>query len=138
MYLGRPYRWRILKMKRITKCPYCGAKVELKSAYDIYHTNKSKDYGLVYVCSNYPICDSYVGCHKNSDRPLGRLANPRLRSLKSEAHKQFDKLWKKKIMSRREAYKWLSVALDIPIEECHIGMFDVNMCKKVVYLCKNL
>ena len=64
------------------KCPYCGAEVELKSAYEVYHTANSRDWGNLWVCSNYPRCDAYVGCHKNTDIPLGRLANSRLRELK--------------------------------------------------------
>ena len=26
--------------------------------------------------------------------------------------------------------------LDIPMEECHIGLFDVKMCQKVIHICK--
>lgn len=118
------------------KCPYCGAEVSLKDAQFIYHTNKSKNWGKVWVCDNYPNCDAYVGCHPGTTIPLGRLANARLRTLKAEAHKQFDPLWKSGLMSRRSAYKWLSDMLDIPVEDCHIGMFDVSMCQKVIHLCR--
>lgn len=118
------------------KCPYCGAEVVLKDATYIYHSNKSKEWGKVWVCSNYPKCNSYVGCHKGTEIPLGRLANARLRTLKAEAHKQFDPLWKSGLMSRKEAYSWLATMLNIPIYECHIGLFDIKMCQKVIHLCK--
>lgn len=118
------------------KCPYCGAEVVLREAKYVYHTNKSEDWGKVWVCSNYPKCNAYVGCHKGTTLPLGRLANTRLRTLKSEAHKQFDPIWKCGLMSRREAYKWLASMLRIDINDCHIGMFDVKMCQKVIHLCK--
>lgn len=118
------------------KCPYCGAEVVLRDASYIYSSNKSKEYGKFWVCSNYPKCNSYVGCHKDTDTPLGRLANPRLRCLKMEAHKQFDPLWKSELMTRRQAYKWLSEQLNIPVEKCHIGMFDVKECQKVIHLCR--
>ena len=39
-------------------------------------------------------------------------------------------------MSRKEAYKWLSDMLKIPLDECHIGMFDIKMCQRVIHLCK--
>lgn len=117
-------------------CPYCGAKVLLKEANYVYHSAESKDWGKVWVCSNFPKCDSYVGCHKGTEIPLGRLANERLRTLKAEAHRQFDPIWKSGLMSRKEAYKWLADMLMIPNEECHIGMFDVKMCQKVIQLCK--
>ena len=117
-------------------CPYCGAEVLLKDATFIYNSKESKEWGKVYVCSNYPSCNAYVGCHKDTDIPLGRLANERLRTLKMEAHKQFDPLWKSKFMQRREAYKWLSKELNIPISECHIGMFDIKMCQRVIHICR--
>ena len=118
------------------KCPYCGAEVILKDAPFVYHNTKSKAYGKVWVCSNYPKCNAYVGCHSGTSIPKGRLANPRLRTLKKEAHKQFDPLWKSGLMTRREAYRWLASMLHIDIDECHIGMFDVKMCQKVIHLCK--
>lgn len=117
------------------KCPYCGANVVLKDATFIYHSNKAKSYGKLWVCSNYPKCDAYVGCHDHTEIPLGRLANPRLRSLKKEAHRQFDPIWKSGLMSRREAYKWLSDMLKINLEDCHIGMFDIKECQKVIHIC---
>lgn len=120
----------------MSRCPYCGAEVVLKDATFIYHNNKkAKNWGKVWVCSNYPNCNSYVGCHKGTDIPLGRLANERLRCLKSEAHKQFDPIWKSGLMSRKDAYKWLADMLKIDLDDCHIGMFDIKMCQKVIHLC---
>lgn len=118
------------------KCPYCGSEVELKDASFVYSTNKAKSWGSVWVCSNYPACDAYVGCHPGTTVPLGRLANARLRTLKKEAHKQFDPLWKSGLVSRREAYQWLAKMMDISIDECHIGMFDIKQCQRVIHLCR--
>lgn len=39
-------------------------------------------------------------------------------------------------MARAQAYKWLASSLGIEPKNCHIGMFDVETCKKVVALCK--
>ena len=74
----------------MTKCPYCGSDVMLKDATFIYHRSQAKRWGKVWVCKNYPKCDAYVGCHEGTTLPLGRPANARLRTLKAEAHKQFD------------------------------------------------
>ena len=90
----------------------------------------------MWVCSKFPKCNSYVGCHKGTTLPLGRLANERLRTLKAEAHKQFDPIWKSGLMSRKQAYNWLADMLRISVEDCHIGMFDIKMCQKVIHLCK--
>lgn len=37
-------------------------------------------------------------------------------------------------MRRSEAYAWLAGQLGIHLFDCHIGMFDIKTCKKVVEL----
>lgn len=119
------------------KCPYCGGEAKLRKATDIYpNTPKARGWGYMWACENYPKCDTYVGCHKGTTIPKGRLANPRLRTLKKEAHRQFDPLWKSGLLTRKEAYKWLADQLKISIDDCHIGMFDVSQCQKVIHLCR--
>lgn len=122
----------------LNKCPYCGSEVILKDAEYVYKTPKARSWGKVWVCSNFPACDAYVGCHPNTTKPLGRLANERLRALKSEAHRQFDPLWKSHFMSRRQAYSWLADKLNLLPKDCHIGMFDVKMCQRVIHLCRGI
>jgi len=120
--------------KHDVECPYCRNKAELHVDSSIVY---GKNYGAIYLCQCYPICDSYVGCHPGSTAPLGRLANKQLRYWKKQAHKYFDLIWKKEIIdSRSGAYRWLSEKLELPGKRTHIGMFDVNTCKKVVELCK--
>ena len=81
-------------------------------------------------------CDAYVGCHRGTATPLGRLANAELRAAKQKAHAAFDPLWRsnylQRPMNRDEAYAWLSRQLKLPATECHIGMFDAKLCQKVV------
>lgn len=108
-------------------CPYCGAAVVCKDSSIIY----GRSYGPVWMCSNWPKCDAYVGCQKGSNKPLGRLANPELRFWKKQAHTKFDKLWQHGDLSRTDAYTWLSKELSIPLDKCHIGMFDTDQCKAV-------
>lgn len=119
------------------KCPYCGGKANLVPASTVYKSKKFRKGKLkLWVCENYPECDSYVGCHPGTEIPLGRLANEKLRNLKMEAHKQFDPIWKSGLMSRKDAYKWLASMLDIDESECHIGMFNPDMCNKVIQICR--
>lgn len=132
-------------MEHDLECPYCRNKANLHLDSSIVY---GKNYGAIYLCECYPICNSYVGCHPNSTQPLGRLADSNLRYWKKQAHKYFDVLWKtgeinkiypefiKGATNRSKAYKWLSKQLNIPGERTHIGMFDVNKCKTVVKLCK--
>ena len=112
-------------------CDYCGKPAELVSGLRIYpHRPDLKDLRFW----NCDPCLAYVGCHKNSDRnaPLGRLADAELRFWKQQAHANFDPLWKTGQMKRREAYSWLASELKIAFTNCHIGMFNVEQCKRVV------
>ena len=108
-------------------CPYCGSEVVCKDSSLVY----GQSYGKIWICSNWPKCDAYVGCQKGTDKPLGRLANPALRYWKKQAHSKFDKLWQGGVMTRSRAYTWLSRTLNIPLDDCHIGMFDIDQCKAV-------
>lgn len=54
-----------------------------------------------------------------------------------EAHDFFDMLWDARRggwMRRSEAYVWLAEQMKLPIEWVHIGMFDVEQCRRVVRL----
>lgn len=107
-------------------------------------SGRTDAYGWAWICTNYPKCDAYVGCHPKTRNPLGRLANSELRIAKSAAHKLFDGLWKAKIRrdkvsksrARGAGYKWLSEKLGVNPKECHIGMMDLDLCTKVVDVCK--
>jgi hypothetical protein len=81
-------------------------------------------------------CKAYVGCHPDSDWPLGRLANAELRAAKVRAHAAFDPMWRRGGMTRNDAYTWLAKALGIERECCHIGEFDVELCESVVSVCE--
>ena len=127
-------------------CPYCKGKAVLTMNSGVIYNGK--DFGPVYLCENYPTCDSYVGCHPGNTKPLGRLADSQLRYWKKEAHKYFDQIWKNKKINkiyniyisgtsnREKSYIWLSKELGLKKEDTHIGMFDVDTCKKVVEICK--
>jgi len=64
---------------------------------------------------------------------MGRLGNARLRYFRKRAHNAFDPLWSNKTakMTREQAYHWLASRLNVPVEECHIAMFDEETCKMV-------
>ncbi|OOG19164.1 hypothetical protein BWD42_04240 [Sphingobacterium sp. CZ-UAM] len=118
-------------------CPYCHMSTELVDSSLIYGTS----YGMIYLCAK---CRAWVGVHKGTDVALGRLANDELREWKKLAHGYFDPLWKRKIekenCSKKEArgaaYKWLSSKMSLSPEDTHIGLFDVDQCKKVVEICR--
>ena len=115
-------------------CPYCKGFASLQDSAVIYGSSK----GPMYICNGYPRCDSYVGAHKISQKPLGTLANKELRYYRVEAHKEFDELWKCSTRKRGRslAYKQLSIHLGIGVTDCHIGYFDIATCKKVIEYAK--
>lgn len=108
-------------------CDYCGRETEYVDSKVIY----GKSYGKIYLCRN---CMAYVGVHKGTDKPLGRLANAELRNWKKAAHAVFDPLWKYGRFRghRNAAYGWLAQKMGLPVEKTHIGMFDVGQCRKAI------
>ena len=118
-------------MKKVF-CDYCGRRAEYVDSKIIY----GKSYGMIYLCRN---CMAYVGVHKGTDKPLGRLANAELRRWKKEAHAAFDPLWQRgRFRGRRnDAYRWLAEQMGIPVEETHIGMFDIEQCRRAIQIIGN-
>ena len=127
-------------------CDYCQQEAK-------FHENSTflygRNYGPVWHCVG---CQAWVGCHPcktnkkgalKPGRPLGRFANKELRQAKMRAHAAFDPLWKAKMQredigkgrARAAGYAWLAASLGIDPVDCHIGMFDVAMCSRVVEVC---
>lgn len=115
-------------------CPYCGREVSLEDTKTIY----GRSYGLAYICKGYPFeCDAFVGVHKGTEIPKGRLANEELRRYKKLAHTYFDRQWRGlDRKARRDSYKWLGRELGIDGKHCHIGWFDIDLCKRTIELCQ--
>lgn len=112
---------------RKVHCDYCGRQAEFVDSKEVY----GRSYGMIYLCRH---CNAYVGVHKGSDKPLGRLANAELRRWKMKAHDAFDPLWKYGAFRgrRNDAYAWLAKQMNLPRKQTHIGMFDMTDCKAVI------
>lgn len=119
-------------------CPYCDKPAVLVTGAAIYPHRPDLFGKKFWQCKP---CEAHVGCHEagkgegDGTKPLGRLANAELRKWKSRAHSLFDPLWKTRTMRRKEAYAWLAQSLGISAANCHIGMFDVDQCKRTVEVC---
>jgi len=111
------------------ECPYCYEESELVRSTEVL----TDHHGWIYLCRP---CQAWIGCHKGSTKPYGRLANAELRDLKDEAHEVFDKIWKKGGMERNQAYAWLAMKMQVPRKYCHIGMFSEGMCREVIKFSK--
>lgn len=123
-------------------CDYCRAPTEFVSDAAVYAHSYGK---MIYLCRP---CGAYVGVHDGTNQPLGRLADKELRAWKIKAHAAFDPLWEAKLKSKRSSkkkyrkgharnagYKWLAEQMGLTREECHIGMFSVEQCQRVVAIC---
>lgn len=110
-------------------CDYCGRRAEFVDSREIY----GRSYGMIYLCRH---CRAYVGVHRGTDKPKGRLADAELRRWKIAAHNAFDPLWQSGRFKyhRNAAYAWLASKMGLPVDKTHIGMFDVGQCQKVIQI----
>ena len=120
----------------IIKCNYCKKNAVLVTG-DVIYPNRKDLYNLnFWLCTS---CNAYVGCRKGSTKPLGSLADATLRIARANTHKVFDPVWKNnKSVSRTQAYAWLAKCLNLTTNECHIALFNEELCEKTIKLCKNL
>ncbi len=122
-------------MKQVKiKCPYCGARAQLRPATAVRQDAAPGE--EVYVCSRYPACDAYVSAHRVNHLPMGTLADKFLRRKRQETHIALDRLWKSGLMTRKEAYRWLQTQLGLPEAEAHIARFSEFRCQQVTRLCR--
>lgn len=119
------------------ECPYCGRLAGLVDSKEVYR----ESHGMIWMCRP---CKAWVGVHKNDgkNRPLGTLANAETRHARRMAHARFDPVWqdrlgkgKSKNQVRNAVYRWLAEHLGIPAEQCHIALFDLKTCVKVIEIC---
>lgn len=111
-------------------CRYCGGRVICTASSAIY----GKGADSIYLCTN---CNAYVGCHKGTKRPLGKLANTVLRLKRQETHTVFDAFWREQGWTRTQAYDWLAQAMRLNADSAHIACFEMDECERVIELCRN-
>ena len=116
------------------ECPYCPGLATVTTGKVIYPHRPDLFQKPFWRCNG---CGAYVGCHSGTYIPLGSLANKETRQARLQAHALFDARWKPGgDMTRKEAYAWLAAELGLPVDQCHIGMFDFLTCEKVMRLCE--
>jgi hypothetical protein len=123
-------------------CPYCSFDAELVLGGAVYPGRRDLADKHFWLCRP---CGAYVGCHPKTTTPLGCLADAELRAAKIRAHAAFDETWRRKFYaegrgrgkSRGDGYRWLAWRLGMHPRDCHIGMFDVATCEKVVTVCND-
>lgn len=126
-------------------CGECGIVSRLTTGAEIYPYRPDLAAAWFYRCDN---CDGRVGCHKGTKRPLGTPAGPRLRHARECLHGLLDPIWLKAPFSgpyeiedglavhrirqtaRTRVYRYLAAHLMIDPRHCHVGMFDLETCRK--------
>lgn len=115
-----------------TACDCCGSvEVHLVSNDQIYNGKRYGDWPFAYLCLD---CHAYVGLHPNTDLPLGTMADKDLRNKRKGAKDLWVSMLKDFGLEkdRAAAYAELAQALGIENRYCHFGMFDHEMCERVV------
>lgn len=110
-------------------CPYCQKEAPWVSNEHRY----GKRYGKSYMCYWCKDCDAYVGCHQNTRKPLGTMANKELRGWRMKAHAAIDPIWREGRMKRSTLYVRLS---DYMGREMHVGESDIEQCKAIIEAAK--
>ena len=119
-------------------CPYCGRQAVLRPATYVYGERNLDPENYLYVCGGYPACDSYIGVHKKSLRPMGTLADGNLRHKRIEAHRALNEVINAGVMTKHGLYIWLQNRLCLSETEMHIGKFSYFRCEETIRECKKL
>ena len=101
-------------------CPYCGQKATLQKADYLFTELDKKRGDHYYVCKNYPECNTYISCNKDTFAPYGELANAELRRKRMLAHKYIDKIVDSGLMSQYVLYNYIAAKLNVPVLRAHI------------------
>ena len=123
------------QMRETLYCPYCKRPGVLRPAAYVYGDNNLDPEKYLYVCSGYPSCDSYIGAHKKSMRPMGTMADSNLRNKRIEAHRALDAIWKNGYMTKHSTYIWLQNRLNLREKDTHIGKFSYYLCEQTIREC---
>lgn len=111
-------------------CPYCGKEAQWVENSVVY----GRRYGKSYMCW-YCECGAYVGCHNNTNVPLGTLANKETREWRMKAHEAIDPLWRSGERSRGDVYNAISGALGYRV---HVGESSIEQCRAIIEAASHL
>lgn len=121
-------------------CGECGKPAGLVDGRTVYPGHPEYADRPFWRCC---VCGAYVGCHDGTFLAKGTPCGPETRRARMAAHAAFDPLWRRKAAkegiglghARGKAYVWLAGRLEIPVDRCHIGMFDAAVARRVVEIC---
>jgi hypothetical protein len=115
-------------------CPHCDLAAKLINGQELADYTNIRSYEQ-YQQQQFWFCTScygYTGCHETTHYPKGSIANHFERELRKRAHTAFDRLWKDKHMSRKEAYLYLQNITGLEPEDAHIGEMNVSQLETLL------
>lgn len=116
-------------------CVECGTECSLVKGRDVFPQDASKHNEHYWLCHS---CYAYIGCFKagygkgDGTLALGTAANAVTRKAREELHSAFNDIWRKRLISRRDAHIAMAKALGIPSEDCVINNFNLATCKRAL------
>ena len=116
-------------------CPYCGKRMIFRPTNEVLSYRSE---GYMFVCSNYPTCDTYCRARKEKDKIylISTPASRQLRIMRNEAHYYLTEIERSEIYPNvNEVYKAISVKLPLDVKKIHIGECREYMCTEI---CKAL
>lgn len=117
----------------ITRCHLCGGKVELVENKVMYGFNRG--WPWIWLCQT-PGCRAYVGCHANTHRPLGTLADRRTREARQAAYAALQGYCNRAGMPYADAKGWVASKLRVSEACSGIGWLTIAQCQRLVELCQ--
>ena len=120
-------------------CPYCGATAVLKKNKDMYGENCRNPEGFIYICKNFEKdCDALVTTHDGTKIPKGFMANASTRRKRIEAHKYMNDVINKKIFTKKDLYKYLSIKIPFCEKDFHVADSNEYQCDQAIKVLKTL
>jgi len=92
---------------KLLECIECESDTEarLVDGGEIYPHRQDLAHKKFWKCAD---CGNYVGCHPDSEKPLGFIPTAEVRKARREIHAILDPLWRSKKIRRGAAYKYIS------------------------------
>lgn len=116
-------------------CCGCWQHVQARfcSGKEIYPHRPDLSDKIFWKCDT---CGNYVGCHRNTARPLGVIPTPELRAARQRVHAAIDPFWKDGRISRTELYHKISCRIG---EEFHTAnMIRVSDADKIIAIANEI
>lgn len=135
---------KVIKSAIRVICPYCGRRAELVMGKTLPKDEANENSFFrnpevhVWRCPN---CKAMTIANQYTHKPVGELADAKLRRSRYMLHKKFDILWGEKKLGRTMLYHILAIKMKIPQHKCHFSQFTQEQCdlasKKIDEMIKN-